>query len=244
MGSVLVSCAFVVAWQLVSAYEVVSPLFLPGPLQCIDALVGGLRSGELSQALAISIERMLYGWLLASVIGVTLGALVGSSGFARKYFQPTIEFIRPLPAASIAPVALAIFGLSNSMVLSLIAFGTTWPMLLATVHGFSTVNPRLVEVGKALKMSRWSVIWKIALPNSLPDIVAAMRLALSMAIVLSVVGEMVSGQNGVGWQILVAARNFKSADLYAGVMLLSALGLTGNLALVYAESRLLRWRND
>lgn len=140
------------------------------------------------------------------------------------------------------PVAIAFFGLSQTMVLGVIAFGTLWPMLLATVQGFAAVEPRLLEVGRMLRFNRFEVIAKFALPNALPDILAGMRLGLTVALILSVVGEMLAGQQGLGLRILLAARAFRSPDLFAGVILLGIIGFASNLLLALAEKRLLRWR--
>ena len=186
---------------------------------------------------------MIYGWLLASLLGVALGALVGSSRAARQFLGPTLEFLRPIPASAIIPIAIAFFGLSNAMVLIVIGFGTIWPMLLATVHGVGDVEPRLIEVSRALRLSRLGVLWKIALPNAVPDILAGMRLGLTIALILTVVGEMLASQDGLGLGILLAARAFHSADLFAGVALLGLTGYVSNLMLQLAERRVLRWRS-
>jgi ABC-type nitrate/sulfonate/bicarbonate transport system permease component len=127
------------------------------------------------------------------------------------------------------------------MVLAVIAFGALWPMLFATVHGFGAVEPRLYEVARALKLSRWDVIWKIALPSSLPDIFGGMRLGLTISLILAVVGEMLASQEGLGHGILVAARTYHAPDLYAGVVVLGALGYVTAQGLLLAEARLLRW---
>ena len=127
--------------------------------------------------------------------------------------------------------------------IGVIGFGALWPMLLATVHGFAAVEPRLYEVSRALGMSRLSVIFKIGLPSSMPDILAGMRLGLTIALILSVVGEMLTGRDGLGNWILLAARSFRAPDLYAGVILLGLLGYVSAQMLALAESRLLRWRN-
>ena len=97
---------------------------------------------------------MIYGWLLASLVGVVLGAVIGVSQAARAYVEPMLEFLRPLPASAMMPVAIAILGLTDAMVLAVIAFGALWPMLLATVHGFAAVEPRLYQVSRALGLCR------------------------------------------------------------------------------------------
>src|SRR6185437_6135488 len=99
-----------------------------------------------------------------------------------------------------------------------------------TVHGVSAVEPRLVELSRMLKLGRLAMLWKIALPNAQPDILAGARLGLTVSLVLTVVGEMLTSQNGLGYYVLLEGRAFHSANLF-GVILLGAIGLVSNLAL-------------
>ncbi|MGD9920319.1 MAG: ABC transporter permease [Pseudorhodoplanes sp.] len=244
LASFGVSLLFILLWYVVARARLVSPVFLPGPERTWDALVYGLTEGDLLAKTAATIERMIYGWLLASLVGIVLGAAVGVSQAARVYVEPTLEFLRPLPASAMMPVAIALFGLTNAMVLAVIAFGALWPMLLATVHGFAAVEPRLYQVSRALGLPRRDVIWKIALPSAMPDILAGMRVGLTIALILAVVGEMLASRPGLGQAILLAARSFQSADLYAGVVLLGLIGYVSNQLLSAAESRLLKWRDQ
>jgi len=242
LASILVAIAFVWGWQEIANARLVSPVFLPGPDRAWAALTRGLQTGVLAAKWLGTVERMLVGWLLASIVGVVVGALIGVSPIARAYLSPTLELLRPLPASAVVPLAIALLGLSEGMVLTVIAFGALWPMLLATVHGFAAVEPRLYEVGRLLGMSRMAVIRKIALPNSVPDIVAAMRLGLTLALILAVVGEMLTSRDGLGNWVLLAARSFRAADLFAGVILLGFTGLVSSVALESLETYLLRWR--
>jgi ABC-type nitrate/sulfonate/bicarbonate transport system permease component len=238
-----VAAAFVLLWQWIADEKLVSPVFLPGPDRAWAALVKGMESGDLSQKLWATIERMIYGWLLASLVGIALGAAIGTSRLLRAYIAPMLEFLRPLPASAVIPVAIALLGLSDAMALVVIAFGSLWPVLLATVHGFSAVEPRLYEVGRALGLSRAAVILKIALPSASPDILAGMRLGLTVALILSVVCEMLAGRDGLGNWILLSARSFRAPDLYAGVILLGLLGYVSSVGIAAIERRLLIWRN-
>ncbi|MGA2043646.1 MAG: ABC transporter permease [Roseiarcus sp.] len=242
LASLAVTAGFVALWQLVADLRLVSPVFLPGPDRAWGALVHGFSTGALQARLAGTIAHMLEGWLLASLAGVALGALIGSSRVMRAYVGPTLELLRPLPASAVIPLAIAIFGFSQAMAIGVIAFGAIWPMLLSTVHGFAAVEPRLYEVARALQLPRWQVAAKIALPSALPDILAGLRLGLTVALILAVVCEMIAGLDGLGQWVLLAARMFHSADVFAGVILLGALGYAGALALNLAERRLLAWR--
>lgn len=243
LGSFGVAMLLVLVWHVVAENRLVSPVFLPGPGKTWEALVYGLESGDLLVKSMRTIERMVFGWLLASLVGIVIGAMIGISQAARVYLEPSLEFLRPLPASAMMPVAIALLGLSDAMVLAVIAFGALWPMLLATVHGFAAVEPRLYQVSSALRLSRPAVIWKIALPSAMPDILAGMRVGIAIALILAVVGEMLASRPGLGQSILLAARAFQSADLYAGVILLGLIGYASGAILSLLEARILRWRD-
>ena len=111
---------------------------------------------------------MLGGWAAASIPRIAIGALVGSRR-GERYVAPPLEFLRPLPASAVIPVAIAIFGLTPQMALGVIAFGSIWPVLLAAIHGFAAIEPRLVEVERVLGLSRWQGIAKLSLPSATPN---------------------------------------------------------------------------
>ena len=168
--------------------------------------------------------------------------MIGISATARAWLQPTLEFMRPLPASALLPLAISIFGLSPNMVLSVVAFGAMWPVLLATVHGFAAVEPRLLEVARCLQLSRGAFVWKVGLPNALPDILAGMRLSLTVSLIVSVVGEMIASQPGLGQAILLAARSFRANELFAGIVLLGLIGFASSALLAAFEKRFLKWQ--
>jgi ABC-type nitrate/sulfonate/bicarbonate transport system permease component len=235
--------ALIWLWAEIAALKLISPVFLPSPERAWTALGHGLFHADLGAKLLGTIEHMLAGWLIASIVGVAIGALVGSSSIARAYVGPSLEFLRPLPASAVIPVAIAIFGFTPAMALGVIGFGSVWPMLLSTMHGFAAVEPRLGEVARSLRLSRWQAAMKISLPSATPDILAGLRLGLTVALILSVVCEMIAGLDGLGQWVLLAARSYKSADLFAGVILLGAIGVVANTALSLVEARALRWRS-
>lgn len=242
-GAVGVVFTILFLWWAAAATGAVSRAFLPNPFDAFAALRDGLTRGDLAAQTLGTVQRMLAGWLLASLLGVALGAAIGLSKTARDYLQPMLEFLRPLPASAIIPVAIVFFGLSPAMALFVVAFGSLWPTLLGTIHGFSAVEPRLREVARGLEMSGPAFAWKIGLPNALPDILAGMRLSMTVALILAVICEMLASQVGLGTAILLAARSFRSAELFAGIALLGLIGLVSNLALRAAEKRLLAWQN-
>ena len=240
--AILFAGTLVGLWQLAAELKVISPVFFPSPGRTLGELYDQVTSGRLWQPLGATTLRMLYGWLVASAAGIALGAAIGSWRAAREYVEPLLEFLRPLPASAIIPVAILFLGLSNTMSTAVIAFGSLWPVLLATVHGFRSTEPQLLELCASLEMSRAEALRKVALPGALPDILAGMRVSLAIALILAVVTEMQASLPGLGQNILLAQRSFRSPELYAGIVVLGLMGFMANHGLLLAERRLLRWR--
>jgi sulfonate transport system permease protein len=232
------------AWQYAAAAGFLSPAYFPAPLLTFEALRDSIITGSLWGPFAATAVRMFEGWFVASLLGILLGALVGSSRTAREFLQPTLEFLRPFPASAVIPAAILIFGLSNSMAIWVIAFGSVWPVLLSTLHGFSTIEPRLKEVSLALEIPPSAYLRKIALPSALPDMFTGVRISLAIALILAVVVEMQSAQPGLGQNILLAQRMFRSPELYAGIVVLGLFGFVASWILDRAERRLLVWKSQ
>lgn len=243
-ASVLVWFALLVLWQLIADSGVIPSVFLPGPDATWAALVRGWESGRLTEMLLATTERMILGWLLASLVGIALGAIIGMSRTLRAYLEPTLEALRPLPASAVIPVAIAIFGLGDGMVYTVICFGALWPMLLSTIHGFSTVEPTLYEFARGIGLSRYQTIMRVALPSSMPEILAGLRVSLTITLILTIVVEMLAGQPGLGTWILLAGRGYRAPDVFAGILLLGALGYASSLLFSIADRHLLRWKRQ
>lgn len=241
-GSVGVAAALIGLWQLGANAGLISPVFFPGPDRSFGALWAQLQNPEFWHAFTATLRRMGIGFVSATLIGIAAGAAIGLSRTLRETVVPTLELIRPLPASAIIPVFVLILGLNDTMIVAVIAFASLWPVLLATVQGFQSIEPRLIEVSRILGFSRLEMVRKIALPNAMPDILSGVRLALTVSLILAVVTEMLSGEVGLGHNIMMAARSFASPDLYAGIIVLGAVGYATNAVLQRAESHLLRWR--
>jgi ABC-type nitrate/sulfonate/bicarbonate transport system permease component len=242
IASIAVGVVLVLLWQIIADMKILSPAFFPGPDRTWKAFTRAAASGDLAPRVYATVWRMLIGWALASILGVLLGSLIGSSPRLRRLLGPMLEFLRPLPASATIPIFIVLLGLSNAMVLTVVAFGALWPMLLGTIHGFEAVEPQLYEVARVLHLSKAAVILKIALPSALPDILSGLRLSLTVALILTVVCEMLVGVDGLGSWTLISARAFRSPELYAGVFLLGIIGYLGASILTMVSSRLLAWK--
>jgi ABC-type nitrate/sulfonate/bicarbonate transport system permease component len=239
-ASALITVAIVLVWKQVTDSGAVPPLFLPGPVPTFHALIEGFRSGELTAVAAVTVGRMLAGWLSAALIGIVLGGAIASSRLVSDLLVPTLEFFRQIPSSAKLPIVILYMGLTSQMIIVVIALGAVWPVMLATIQGFQSVEPRLIETARILQMGKVEVFRKISLPSALPDIFAGLRISLTVALILAVVGEMLTGLTGLGEEIMRASSLFRSAELYAGILILGAVGFICNFALAVAGGRVVR----
>jgi sulfonate transport system permease protein len=244
VGAALFLLAVIAVWQLIAQFRLVSPVFFLEPTRVVESIWRQIAQKTIWEPLALTCARMFAGWAFALVMGIVVGALVGLSTSASDYLAPSLEFLRTLPASAVLPIFILLMGLTTEMIVAVIAFGSLWPVLLSTVQAFRTLEPRLLEVASNLELSRFQSFTKITLPNALPDILAGARVSIGFALILAIVAEMLSSRLGLDNNILIAARSFRSADLYAGILILGFLGAATTGLLGFAESRLLSWLPD
>jgi sulfonate transport system permease protein len=242
LGAIAFTLLVIVLWQAIVDSGLVNRIFVAAPLHAFDVIVERVGSGSLWTTVVATAQRMFSGWIVAVVVAMLLGAAIGNSQIAHQFLSPTLEFFRPLPASAVIPVAVLFFGLTTKMSTFVVAFGSIWPVLLAAIHGYVNVPRELREVASTLEMSRLRYVLVVATPSASVDIMAGLRISLALALILTVVTEMQASLPGLGYEIFLAQRTFRSADLYAGLLTLGIFGFLVNQALLLAERRLMRWR--
>ncbi len=188
-----------------------------------------------------SLENLAGGFLIATVVGIAIGLVLGLLPVLSDAFAPAVEFFRAVPGVALLPAALLLLGIGPEMKILLIAYGTVWPILLNTADGVRSVDPVVTDVASSYRVKRRDRLVHIILPAASPQIIAGMRTALSIGITVIIFSEMVGSTNGIGFQILAAQRNFAVPDMWAGIVFLGILGYLLNLAFRAFENFVLRW---
>lgn len=188
-----------------------------------------------------SLARMFAGWSLAAVAGIGIGVAAGSSRTVSEAILPVMNFLRSTPGPALLPVFLIILGTGATMRVALIAFGTVWPVLLNTIEGVRTVEPTQLETARVFGLGRWARFRRVVLPAAMPKIVAGLRVAVAIALILMVISELVAATSGIGYQLINAQNYLLMTDMWAGIVLLAALGYLLNFLFEGIERRLLRW---
>jgi ABC-type nitrate/sulfonate/bicarbonate transport system permease component len=245
----VVFAVFVVAWQLVTAAA--DNVWFPTPLQIVErgkelwltAPDGGFGLADtVFVDILPSLGRVVSGWLMATILGVALGAALGRSRTAMHYVGPLFAFFRALPSPALIPVFIVLFGIDSGMKLSLIVFGSIWPILLNTVEGVRSVDSVKTDTARSFRTPRGQWVTMVVLPAALPKIFAGLRLSLAISVILMVVSEMVGTTSGIGYQLDHARAQFDFPTMWAWIVLLGIIGYGLNLALLTVERRVLRWQ--
>ncbi|MFI6316013.1 ABC transporter permease [Nonomuraea sp. NPDC050556] len=190
-----------------------------------------------------SLARALAGWLAGALIGVAIGLAAGQWRAAAGYIDPPVQFLRSLPKPAIVPLFLLVFGAGDVMRVGLITFGCVWPVLLNTLQGVRSVDPTYLDTARAFHIPAARRVVRVVIPAALPQIVAGMRVTLSLSLILMVLSEWLLADDGLGHFLITAQRTFEILDVWAAVVLLGLIGYLLNVAFLAVEKRVLRWHH-
>lgn len=231
--------ALIAVWWFASAGS--TSAYFPPLSANLQAFADAWLFDQVNADLLPSVVRFVTGFAIAVVLGIAFGAVLGLSPRARRDFSPVTEFFRAMPIAALIPAGLILLGPGARMEVALIAFGTTWPILLSTTDGVRATDPAMLEMAKSYGLSPVARIVKVTMPSALPQIFAGLRISLALALQIVIIANMLSGANGLGNFVLEAQRTFNIAGMWAGILVLALLGFAVNLVFVVAERRVLAW---
>jgi ABC-type nitrate/sulfonate/bicarbonate transport system permease component len=230
---------FLVLWQLAALQ--LDSVFLPPLGEVFEAFADNFVFERVFSDVLPSLGRMAAGYLLAAVVGIAVGVLLGSNRLARSAATPLVEFLRAIPPPALIPFAILLLGLGVEMKVFVIAIGSVWPILLNTIDGVRGVDPMLYDVSRVYDIKPQEQLRRVVMPAASPQIVAGLRASLSIALILMVISEMVASTNGLGYFVLQSQRAFRIPEMWAGILVLGIVGLALNLLFVSGERRVLAW---
>ena len=221
----------------------ISALTLPKPSDVLATFGELWQSGLLMKHLQPSLTRLVVGAALGVLLGVTVGVLIGLFSYVRAGLVPLVAAIFPIPKIALLPLFVIWFGIDEASKYALIAFGTFTPTVVATYGAVDNVDRTLIRMGQSFGLSWWSIVRKIVLPGAMPGILSGLRISLAIAIILLVAAEMLGAEYGIGAYILQAGSLYDLERLFAGVVILSLIGVVVSTLIGQVEKRLLRWRS-
>jgi NitT/TauT family transport system permease protein len=231
-----------IVWDLAVRLGFVKAILLPPPIDTILTLFNGLAGGPLLTDFAVTLWRTLQAFLIAGVVGVPLGVLLGSNEKAYRSVEFLIDFFRSTPSSALIPLFLMIFGVSDINKVAIAAFGALLIVVFNSAYGVINARKQRVMAAKVMGASRWQVFKDVLVWESLQPSFVGLRSAVSMALVIVIVAEMFIGSDsGLGNRIINSQQVMNVRAMYASILAAGVMGYTLNVLFLVAERRIVHW---
>jgi ABC-type nitrate/sulfonate/bicarbonate transport system permease component len=229
------------AWELVTRGGLVDSISMVPLSKILRAFFDLLMSGEIFVWLGPSLYRLSLGFLAAAAAGVVVGLVMGYFRIAYDLLEPLVEFLRPLPSPAYIPIVILFLGIDDAMKIAVIAFASFFPVVINTYSGVVNVDPTFVDVARTLGVRRRDIALRVILPAALPFTFSGLRVSLGIALIVTVLSEMIAGNSGIGFFVLDMQRAFRNAEMFAAVIVLGIVGYLLNRLFLWVERRAVGW---
>ncbi len=231
-----------ILWQAAHSLQAVDPSLLPSPRGTLKAFVWQFSTGAVLPDLVATVLRMGIGYLLASVVGISLGLLMGSS---RAVYESTVtitDFFRSIPVTSLYPVFVLTLGVSDVSKTGMVFFASVLVVALHSAYGVHRANRTRRQMAQLYGATRWQVFRLVVFPETLPQTMIGLRIGLSYALIVAVVCEMFMGsERGLGQRIIETYTTYAIPDMYAMILITGVLGYCLNRGFVRLERKVVGW---
>lgn len=229
----------VAIWWFVSAGS--TNIFIPPLSSIVEVTARDLSNGILLEAMRVSLFNLALGLFIAMVIGILAGLVIGETERLRLILDPFIHFVRSVPQSALVPLIIGAFGLGSGPKVYAVAFACVWPILLNTIDGTRGVAIGVRRVSRVFGIPRHLYYRRVVLPGAMPQIVAGVRVALPIGILVMVVTELFASNVGLGFYILNSSSTFQVPETWGGALLVGIIGYILVVCFSIAEKRLLSW---
>ncbi|CAN5369603.1 taurine ABC transporter permease TauC [soil metagenome] len=234
---------FFTAWQLLALSEVINPLFFPKATDMFAAMYNGFADGVIGPQLLHSLRNFTIGMLIAGVIGIPLGLLMGGVRIVDQILSPYVWAMTALPRVALIPLLILILGFGNSMQLTIIVLSAVFPMMVNCMEGVKTVDPSLVRAGQIFGANQAQLYAKVILPFTLPFVISGINQGIARGLVGMLIGELLGGGGkGLGFLLDRAGDQFDAPMMYATLLLLAFISVGLVQGMRWIERRAAPWR--
>lgn len=229
------------AWWLVTKNNIFPAAILPSIESVSKSFLEQLKSGQLIGDITISLFRVIKGFAIAAVLGVTLGVLMGVSKKINRFFSLTINSIRQIPMMAWIPLIILWAGIGEGSKVVIIVLGAFFPILVNTISGIKQIPIGYVEVGRMFKLSKWTTFTKIYFPSAIPSIFVGLKLGLGISWMIVVAAEIVASSSGIGYRINDARSMMQPDVVIVGMFVIGTIGLIMDQILVRISKKITPW---
>ncbi len=236
--------AILLLWMFATNGGAISDFLLPSPAAVLARMGDDLKSGDLLSSLSLTLENAGIGYLIAAVTGTVLGILMARVSAVKWFFDPLISLGFPMPKIAFLPIFLLWLGPTDAARITVVAISALFPVVVAAEAGAQGVEKTLIWSARAMGTSQRDVLWQIILPAILPTLFTGFQIALPVALVTTIVAEMLTGSDGIGGAMLGAMRFADSPGVFAGIITIALTGIVVMRGMEALRRRVLRWHAE
>jgi sulfonate transport system permease protein len=233
-----------IVWQLAVTVGHVPANKIPAPSSVLTALRELISSGQLGTALATSVRRVVFGLLLGIALGSGLALASGLTKLGERLIDPVVHMFRTMPVLALLPLFVIWFGIGEKAKVYLIAWAVMFPIYINMFAGIKSVDPKLLEAGRVLGLSRLGQVRQVILPGAMPQFLTGLRLAMGVSWLVLVAAEEINASSGLGYLITNAESLFQTNVIFALLLVYSLLGVTSDVIVRLIERWALAWRSS
>jgi sulfonate transport system permease protein len=231
------------AWEMIVRLGLASGRLVPPPSKVFATFSELAESGELLRHIVATLTRVLAGFGFGVAAGTILGAITCYWALARRLLDPTIQALRAIPSLAWVPLFILWLGIFETSKIALIAIGVFFPVYLGVMGAILSVDRKIVEVGRAFRLSGPAMIRRILLPAVLPAYVVALRVGLGLGWMFVVAAELIGASEGLGYLLLDGQQLGKPAQILAAIVIFAILGKTTDWLIEVTAAPFLRWQD-
>jgi ABC-type nitrate/sulfonate/bicarbonate transport system permease component len=236
--------ALALAWELAARSGAFTPYMLPALSAVLGRIWTDLLTGELLLNTGVTLYRALAGFLIGALAGVALGMGISRNRLVNWFFDPIISVGFPMPKIAFLPVVILWLGVYDISKITMIAVEAVFPVVTATVVGIRGVERELLWSARNMGAGERELLWQIALPAALPQIITGLQVALPIALIVAIVTEMFMGGYGLGGAMNTASRFADSRGVFAGIVEIAVIGYALVKGMMLVRRRLLLWHQE
>jgi len=236
--------ALLAIWQLVATLGIIDPLYTSSPARIVEAAPAVFGDDDFAHHIAVSAQEFLLGMLLVVVTGIPFGLLAGWYRGVRELTDPVVSALFATPIVALVPILVLTLGIGVGSKVAFVYLLAVWPVVINTTAGIRDIDPGMIRMARTFGAGDRRIFRTVALPASVPHIIAGLRNAVSRGIIAVVVGELYGASAGIGYYLNQTGQIFQTDRYYFAVVFLALVGVVLGLLLTMLEARVSGWKVD
>ncbi|TCS79271.1 ABC transporter permease [Pectinatus cerevisiiphilus] len=230
-------------WAVFTLTGKVDPFFLPPPTEVVKTAINLFTQGDFIKDIGITVFRVMAGFIIAAVIALPLGLMIGTYAPVSAFLEYVVSFVRYLPASAFIPLFILWIGIDEPEKIAVIILGSLPQLILMIATNVRNVPLSMIEVSYTLGTTKANVLWKIILPKALPDIMDTFRTVLGWAWTYVIVAELVGASSGIGFMIIQSQRMMNTANIFVGILTIGLIGMIIDVLFKICHKKFFFWNN-